>query len=327
MTEPVLALMGPTASGKSALAERLAEAFDAELISVDSALVYRGLSIGAAKPDYPHHLVHMREPDDPYTAADFASDAKQCIDEIRERGRRPILVGGSLLYFRALIEGLDDVPTIDPQVRADIEAEAEERGWPALYQQLAAVDPVTAERLHPNHSQRICRALEVHRGTGKPLSDWQQGASPQRSNEYECIALCPQERSVLHGRIATRLDAMFDAGLLDEVRSLYDRNGLHTDLPAIRAVGYRQIWSFFEGEIDLAECREKILAATRQLAKRQLTWLRSWPDLTWILTDEMGRLVHSPSRAVEAEISSVKAASDGLEGLWRPRIQELMRNF
>jgi len=329
VTDPVLALMGPTASGKSALAEALAERFNAELISVDSALVYRGLSIGAAKPDYPHHLVHVRDPMDPYTAADFARDAKHCMDEIRDRGRQPILVGGSLLYFRALIEGLDDVPAIDPQVRADIEAEAGERGWPALHQQLATVDPITAARLHPNHSQRICRALEVYRGTGKPLSDWQQGLSLRGSNEYEyeCIALRPQERSVLHARIALRLDAMFDAGLLDEVKRLYDRDGLHTDLPAIRAVGYRQLWSFFDGEIDLVECREKILAATRQLAKRQLTWLRSWPDLTWILTDEMGRLVHSPSRAVEAEISSVKAASDGLEGLWRPRIQELMRNF
>ena len=319
--------MGPTASGKSALAEAIAERFDAELISVDSALVYRGLSIGAAKPDYPHHLVHVRDPMDPYTAADFARDAKHCMDEIRSRGRQPILVGGSLLYFRALIEGLDDVPAIDPQVRATIEAEAGERGWPAIHQQLEAVDPVTAERLHPNHSQRICRALEVYRGTGKPLSAWQQGVSLRDSNEYECIALCPQERSVLHARIATRLDAMFDAGLLDEVRSLYDRSGLHIDLPAIRAVGYRQVRSFFDGEIDLAECREKILAATRQLAKRQLTWLRSWPDLRWLLTDEMGRLVQSHSSAVEARIPSDKAASDGPESLWHARIQALMGNF
>ena len=327
MTDPVLALMGPTASGKSALAEALAQRFDAELISVDSALVYRGLSIGAAKPNYPHHLVHVRDPMDPYTAADFARDAKHCMEEIRGRGRQPILVGGSLLYFRALIEGLDDVPAIDPQVRADIEAEARKQGWPALHQQLATVDPVTAERLHPNHSQRICRALEVYRGTGKPLSDWQQGVSMRGSDEYECIALCPQERSVLHARIATRLDAMFDAGLLEEVRSLYDRNGLHTDLPAIRAVGYRQVWSFFDGEIDLAECREKILAATRQLAKRQLTWLRSWPDLTWLLTDERGRLVQSPSSAVKAKIPTDTAASDGPGTLWHARVQAFMRNF
>ena len=243
MTEPVLALMGPTASGKSALAERLAERFDAELISVDSALVYRGLSIGAAKPDYPHHLVHIREPDDPYTAADFANDAKLCIDEIRGRGRRPILVGGSMLYFRALIQGLDGIPDIDPAIRADIEAEAQRAGWPALHQQLSEIDPETASRLHRNHSQRICRALEVYRGTGTPLSEWQQGNPAPVSDDYECIALCPEDRAVLHAQIASRLDAMFDEGLVAEVTRLFERKGLHTDLPAIRAVGYRQVWS------------------------------------------------------------------------------------
>ena len=248
MTEPVLALMGPTASGKSALAERLAERFDAELISVDSALVYRGLSIGAAKPDYPHHLVHIREPDDPYTAADFASDAKRCIDEIRGRGRRPILVGGSMLYFRALIQGFDDIPTIDPAIRADIEAEAQRSGWAALHQQLSEIDPETASRLHPNHSQRICRALEVHRGTGTPLSQWHQGNPTPASEDYECIALCPEDRAVLHSRIASRLDAMFDEGLVAEVTRLFEQQRLHTDLPAIRAVGYRQVWSYLEGE-------------------------------------------------------------------------------
>ncbi|MEL0006250.1 MAG: tRNA (adenosine(37)-N6)-dimethylallyltransferase MiaA, partial [Luminiphilus sp.] len=179
MTEPVLALMGPTASGKSALAEQLAIAFEGELISVDSALVYRGLSIGAAKPDYPHHLVHIRDPAQVYTAADFAREAKDCIDDIRARGRRPILVGGSMLYFRALIQGLDDIPDIDPAIRASIEAQARVQGWPALHQQLAEVDPAAAAQLHPNHSQRICRALEVFRGTGKPLSEWQQNAEPR----------------------------------------------------------------------------------------------------------------------------------------------------
>ena len=327
MTEPVLALTGPTASGKSALAERLAETFDGELISVDSALVYRGLSIGAAKSDYPHHLVHIREPDDPYTAADFAGDAKQCIDEIRGRGRRPILVGGSMLYFRALIQGLDDIPVIDPAIRADIEAEAKRSGWPVLHQQLTEIDPETAGRLHPNHSQRICRALEVHRGTGTPLSEWQQGNPNLVAEEYECIALCPEDRAALHARIASRLDAMFAEGLVEEVTRLFEQKVLHTDLPAIRAVGYRQVWSYLEGEIDLATCREKVLTATRQLAKRQLTWLRGWSDLTWIWTNEMGQLVQGPDMAVDAPDSIDHGLSVSSGGIWFGRLQGLMRNF
>ena len=327
MTEPVLALMGPTASGKSALAERLAKAFDAELISVDSALVYRGLSIGAAKPYYPHHLVHIRDPDDPYTAADFANDAKQCIDAIRGRGRRPILVGGSMLYFRALIQGLDDIPAIDPAIRADIEAEAQLSGWPALHRQLSDVDPETAGRLHPNHSHRICRALEVYRGTRMPLSEWQQGNPAPTSEEYECIALCPEDRAGLHARIASRLDAMLDQGLVAEVTRLHKQEGLHADLPAIRAVGYRQVWSYLEGEIDLATCREKVLAATRQLAKRQLTWLRGWPDLTWIWTDEAGQLVGRGDSSVNVMDSNHHESSAPAGGIWFGRLQGLMRNF
>ena len=327
MSERVLALMGPTASGKSALAERLAERFDAELISVDSALVYRGLSIGAAKPDYPHHLVHIRNPDDPYTAADFATDAKQCIDEIRARGRRPILVGGSMLYFRALIQGLDEVPPIDPQVRARIEAEAKQVGWPAMHQQLAEVDPLTAERLHPNHSQRICRALEVYQGTGARLSDWQQGNTTSESDDYECISLCFEDRAALHARIASRLDAMFDQGLVAEVTRLYEQGKLHTDLPAIRAVGYRQVWAYLDGKSDLGECREKALFATRQLAKRQLTWLRSWPGLTWIWTDAEGHILPRADSAEAPRELSNDEGSGAVEGVWHARIQELMRNF
>ena len=327
MSERVLALMGPTASGKSALAERLAERFDAELISVDSALVYRGLSIGAAKPDYPHHLVHIRNPDDPYTAADFATDAKQCIDEIRARGRRPILVGGSMLYFRALIQGLDEVPPIDPQVRARIEAEAKQVGWPAMHQQLAEVDPLTAERLHPNHSQRICRALEVYQGTGARLSDWQQGNTTSESDDYECISLCFEDRAALHARIASRLDAMFDQGLVAEVTRLYEQGKLHTDLPAIRAVGYRQVWAYLDGKSDLGECQEKALFATRQLAKRQLTWLRSWPGLTWIWTDTGGHILPRADAAEAPRELINDEGSGAVEGVWHTRIQELMRNF
>jgi len=332
MTEPVLALMGPTASGKSALAERLAERFEGELISVDSALVYKGLSIGAAKPDYPHHLVHIRDPADIYTAADFARDAAVCIDEVRARGRRPILVGGSMLYFRALIQGFDEVPTIDPAIRVAIEEEARISGWPALYEQLAAVDALAAAQLHPNHSQRICRALEVYRGTGRPLSEWQQRDSPgvgMANTDFECLALCPKERQILHARIAHRMDAMFDAGLIDEVTALYQRGDLHTDLPAIRAVGYRQVWSFLEGELNLADCREKVLAATRQLAKRQITWLRSWPGLDWVLTDAHGHLL-TQERADARNAGSVASTAmpqEPVRQVWKSRIMQLMRNF
>jgi len=327
VTDPVLALMGPTASGKSALAEQLAETFDGELISVDSALVYRGLSIGAAKPDYPHHLIHIRDPADPYTAADFARDAAQCIRAVQDRGRQPILVGGSMLYFRALIQGLDEVPAIAPAIRADIEAEARAKGWPALHAQLAEVDPATAERLHPNHSQRICRALEVYRETGTPLSEWQGGQTLSSVAGFECIALCPEDRSVLHQRIAKRLSDMFDAGLIDEVRALRARGDLHTDLPAVRAIGYRQVWEHLAGQTDLADCREKVLAATRQLAKRQLTWLRSWPDLTWVLTDQAGRVVQTATQAVESGLGRKTPAPEASERLWKGRILDHLRNF
>ena len=327
MGERVLALMGPTASGKTALAEQLAERYDAELISVDSALVYRGLSIGAAKPDYPHHLIHIRDPDDPYTAADFARDAKQCIDEIRARGRRPILVGGSMLYFRALIQGFDEIPAIDSAIRADIEAEAQRSGWPALHQQLNEVDPETAGRLHPNHSQRICRALEVYRGTGTPLSDWQRGNLDSASDDYECISLCPEDRASLHARIVSRLDAMFEQGLVAEVTRLYEQESLHSDLPAIRAVGYRQVWAYLDGKSGLDECREKALFATRQLAKRQLTWLRGWPDLAWIWTDAEGCILPRADSVAAPRDLSNHERSGSVVGVWHARIQEVMRNF
>ena len=232
-----------------------------------------------------------------------------------------------MLYFRALIQGLDDIPAIDPAIRADIEAEAQRAGWPALHQQLSEIDPETASRLHPNHSQRICRALEVYRGTCTPLSEWQQGNPAPVSDDYECIALCPEDRAVLHARIASRLDAMFDEGLVAEVTRLFERKGLHTGLPAIRAVGYRQVWSYLEGETDLATCREKVLAATRQLAKRQLTWLRRWPDLTWIWMSESGQLVRGPDSAVDAPDASKNGVSAFADGIWFGRLQGLMRNF
>ena len=285
------------------------------------------MSIGAAKPDYPHHLVHIRDPAYVYTAADFARDAKASIADIRARGRKPILVGGSMLYFRALVQGFDPIPAIDSDIRATIEAEAKMSGWPALHEQLTDVDPTIAAQIHPNHSQRIGRALEVFRGTGVALSEWQRGETTANTADYQCIALCHEDRGTLHARIAARLDAMFAAGLVAEVQALYQRGDLHTDLPSMRAVGYRQVWSHLNQEITLDECREKILAATRQLAKRQLTWLRSWPDLSWLLTDASGQIVKteatdSPSSAPD-EVDT--ADEDGKN--WLASINRVARNF
>ena len=210
---------------------------------------------------------------------------------IRARGRVPILVGGTQLYYRALLQGLDDMPASDPAVRAAIEREASERGWPALHTELSRVDPELAARLHPNHSQRIGRGLEIWRMTGKPLSAWQQGdAGPAVDGPVVACAICPEPRALLHQRIEQRFDAMLEQGLVDEVRALHARADLTADLPAIRAVGYRQIWAYLDGEVDLAQARSMGIAATRQLAKRQLTWLRGWPELTWLLTNASGEL-------------------------------------
>jgi len=306
--------MGPTAAGKTDFAISIAQRFGGELISVDSALVYRGLDIGAAKPDYPHHLIDIRDPAEPYSAMDFARDAEQTIKDVRRRGRLPILVGGTMLYYRALLQGLDDIPASDPDLRADIEREALELGWPAMHSQLSHVDPVLAARLHPNHSQRIGRGLEVFRMTGKPLSDWQQGmAEPMVKGPVIALAVCPQERRVLHQRIEQRFDQMLALGLVDEVRRLFNRGDLSPDLPALRAVGYRQLWSFLQGDINLEHARDQGIAATRQLAKRQLTWLRRWPGLYWLLTDSRGGLVAiEPGAAAE---QSVAIGSDNWSAL------------
>jgi tRNA dimethylallyltransferase len=281
---PAIFLMGPTASGKTALAVSLIERFPLEIISVDSALVYRGMDIGTAKPDAatlaraPHHLLDIRDPGEAYSAAAFRDDALRLMAEITARGRVPLLVGGTMLYFRALLQGLDDLPRADAALRRQLEAEAAERGWPALHAELAGVDPETAARLAPNDSQRIGRALEIFRLSGKPMSallDRTQADLPYRVLQ---LALIPSDRAVLHQRIADRFDAMLAGGLLDEVKSLRQAYALTPDLPAMRAVGYRQAWAHLDGEISLDELRETGIAATRQLAKRQLTWLRSWPD-------------------------------------------------
>ena len=273
--------MGPTAVGKTDAAVAVAESFDVELISVDSALVYRGLCIGAAQPDYPHHLIDIRDPSDVYTAANFVIDTLSCIADARARGRRAVLVGGTMMYYRAVIEGLSDMPASDPAIRDEIDSEAAQVGWPAMHRELMTVDPDTANSLHPNHSQRISRALEIFRQTGTPMSQWKR-ANSQNAREAVCLALAPNDRAKLHARIDARFDRMLQAGFVEEVKALFDRGDLHPDLPAIRAVGYRQIWSHLSGEFSLEDARDKGIAATRQLAKRQMTWLRGWSGLHWI---------------------------------------------
>lgn len=288
-----IALMGPTASGKSAYALELAERLGGEIVSVDSALVYRGLDIGAAKPtqdeqaQVPHHLIDVREPWQPYSAAEFASDARVAVDGILARGRTPILAGGTGLYFRALLEGLADMPDADPALRAELAADAAARGWAALHADLHAVDPEAATRIHATDAQRIQRALEVHRLTGRPISAWQRESTRARfPAKVLKLVLSPPDRALLHARIERRFDAMLDAGFLDEMRTLRALPELRThptplELPAVRAVGYRQAWEFLEGACDAATFRERAIAATRQLAKRQFTWLRGELDARW----------------------------------------------
>ena len=298
--------MGPTASGKTDLAIELVRPLNAELISVDSALVYRGLNVGAAKPDYPHHLIDIRDPSEPYNVADFVKDADAAVADIIARGRTPILVGGTMLYFKAFLEGLSPMPKSDQATRAVIEAEAVTMGWPELHAQLQALDPDSAAKIHPNHSSRITRALEVYRLSGMPLSKWQQRAQdrliPHQRYNLQQFALAPVDRTVLHDRIERRFKIMIEQGFVDEVRVLRERGDLHADLPAIRAVGYRQVWQYLAGEFDIDACKDRGVAATRQLAKRQLTWLRKWADLTWLYTDAAGNL------AQETESEWVKGA-------------------
>lgn len=274
--------MGPTASGKTALAVGLSSRFPLEIVSVDSALVYRGMDVGTAKPDAatlaraPHHLLDIREPNETYSAAAFCDDARALMAEITARGRVPLLVGGTMLYFRALLQGLDDLPRADPALRKRLEQDAAERGWPALHAELATLDPATAARLAPNDSQRIGRALEIFELTGRPMSA--QLAQAPRPLPYRVLqlALIPSDRAALHRRIGERFDAMLDGGLVDEVEMLRRNHVLDPAMPAMRAVGYRQAWAYLDGDIDLKALREQGVAATRQLAKRQLTWLRSW---------------------------------------------------
>ncbi len=291
---PALALMGPTAAGKTALALAWAERLGGEIVSVDSALVYRGLDVGAAKPDaaerasVPHHMLDLREPWQPYSAAEFARDARAAVAAVVDRGRLPILVGGTGLYFRALLEGLSPMPEADSGMRAALEAEAAAHGWPALHAQLARVDPAAAARIGRNDAQRIQRALEVWRTTGVAISQLQAQATPAAALPCRVLKLVvsPADRARLHARIAARFDAMLAAGFLDEVRALRALPALQAhpaprELPALRAVGYRQAWAYFDGATDAATFRDHAIFATRQLAKRQLTWLRGELDALW----------------------------------------------
>ena len=297
-----LCLAGPTASGKSALVMRLAQVLPLEIISVDSALVYRGMDIGTAKPSaadraaVPHHLIDIVEPTEAYSAARFASEARGLIRDISARGKLPLLVGGTMLYFKALRDGIDTMPAADAGVRAAIEAEAAALGWPAMHAQLAAVDATTAARLAPADAQRIQRALEVWRVSGRPLSHWHGGARDAKPADADealpLISLEPDSRSWLHERIAQRFAAMLDAGFLAEVQALRARGDLHASLPAMRCVGYRQAWAALESGVplgvtssELSTWQEQGIAATRQLAKRQLTWLRSMPRRTVVACD------------------------------------------
>lgn len=293
-TRPLaIALMGPTASGKTALAVEWAQRLNAQVISVDSALVYRGLNIGAAKPDAatlaqaPHAMIDVRDPHEIYSAGDFSNDARACMDAATQQGRLPLLVGGTGLYFSAVLGGLAQMPAADARVRADIEAEAATHGWTALHRQLAEIDPLAAARIHATDPQRISRALEVFRVSGRPISVWQREGerSPRLPYRVLKLAVAPVDRAVLHERIALRFEQMLEQGLIDEVRELTADSRLHPDLPSMRAVGYRQTWQFLRGEIDLSQLRAQGIAATRQLAKRQLTWLRGELDLRWFDPD------------------------------------------
>lgn len=296
---PVIFLMGPTAAGKTDLALELARVLPCDLISVDSALIYRGMDIGTAKPEraildeFPHALIDIRDPAESYSAAEFRADALAAMAESAARGRIPLLVGGTMLYYKALLEGLADMPSADPAIRAELEARALTEGWEALHRELAAVDPQSAARIHPNDPQRLTRALEVYRVSGLSMTEHRRrqaagnpdaGTSGAGQLPYTVaqLAIAPAQRQILHERIAQRFRAMLEQGFVREVEALRSRSDLHAGLPSIRAVGYRQVWGYLDGELSRDEMVERGIIATRQLAKRQFTWLRGWDGLHWL---------------------------------------------
>lgn len=301
---PVVFLMGPTASGKTDLAISLCQHYNTEVISVDSALVYQGMDIGTAKPTAqelqlaPHRLIDIVDPAQSYSMADFRQDALQHINHLHQQGKIPLLVGGTMMYFKGLLEGLSPLPEADPQIRQMLETQAQQIGWQAMHSELAKKDPQAASKINPNDSQRINRALEVLHISGKTLSELQQ----QKQNDFDFtvhqFAIAPTDRAVLHQRIEKRFHLMLEQGFENEVLSLYQRDDLHPDLPSIRCVGYRQMWDYLAGEISHDEMIFRGVAATRQLAKRQLTWLRGWPEVTWLETaskENLHRVISSLS--------------------------------
>ena len=302
-----LFLMGPTASGKTELAIRLRQKYPVEIISVDSALIYKGMDIGTAKPDEqelalaPHRLINILDPKNSYSAADFRRDALKEMADIVAQGKIPLLVGGTMLYYKALLEGLSPLPAADPAIRQQIEEESEQKGWEALHQELAMIDPVSAQRIHPNDPQRLSRALEVFRITGKTLTELTAKKGEPIPYRVKQFAVMPTQRSELHRRIELRFEKMIAAGFEQEVSTLHQRSDLHLDLPSIRCVGYRQMWEYLDGNGTLDEAVFKGICATRQLAKRQITWLRSWNDLTWLDSENIEASVDTLSNAIVSE--------------------------
>jgi tRNA dimethylallyltransferase len=281
----IVCVLGPTASGKTTLATQLVKVMPFEIISVDSALVYKGMNIGTAKPSAealaaaPHRLIDFLDPSEAYSAARFCADARREIADIVAQGHIPLLVGGTMLYFRTLLHGIASMPPADQAVRSALSQEAEQSGWPVLHQQLMRVDPLAASRIHPNDPQRIQRALEVYRLSGKPISSWQADTNAAFPYQVVLVGLMPSDRTVLHERIATRFTQMLAAGLIEEVQQLYARGDLNLSMPSMRAVGYRQVWEYLDGTLSYTQMEEKAIVATRQLAKRQMTWLRSMANI------------------------------------------------
>ncbi|MBY7997375.1 tRNA (adenosine(37)-N6)-dimethylallyltransferase MiaA [Vibrio fluvialis] len=302
-----LFLMGPTASGKTDLAIRLRQKFPVEIISVDSALIYKGMDIGTAKPDQdelalaPHRLIDILDPSEAYSAADFRRDALREMQAIVDQGKIPLLVGGTMLYYKALLEGLSPLPAADPEIRQQIEQEAQQLGWAALHEQLRQIDPISAERIHPNDPQRLSRALEVYRISGKTLTELTQTKGEALPFRVKQFVIAPKERAELHRRIELRFEKMVEAGFEDEVKALYARKDLHPDLPSIRCVGYRQMWDYLDGNCTLDEAIFRGICATRQLAKRQITWLRSWDDLTWLDSENVEQALETLSNAIASD--------------------------
>ncbi|EPF9309800.1 tRNA (adenosine(37)-N6)-dimethylallyltransferase MiaA [Vibrio vulnificus] len=313
MTEQLplaLFLMGPTASGKTELAIRLRQRYPVELISVDSALIYKGMDIGTAKPDEreqqlaPHRLIDILEPTEAYSAADFRRDALEAMNEIVAQGKIPLLVGGTMLYFKALLEGLSPLPAANAEIRQQIEQEALTKGWSVLHDELQEIDPVSAARIHPNDPQRLSRALEVYRISGKTLTELTETKGESLPFRVKQFAIAPKERAELHRRIELRFDKMMEAGFEQEMRALYTRKDLHPDLPSIRCVGYRQMWDYLDGNCTLDDAIYRGICATRQLAKRQITWLRSWDNLTWLDSENIEQSLETLSEAIASDRDS-----------------------